>query len=139
MFKLSAQRARFLLEGMELATHCVLTMPAPALPFRVTVCDDDRRMCALISDYLHARGHTCEWLDDPFQLIAYLRLNPCDAVILDIDMPGMSGLELLPQVRAAFPGLPVLMFTGAGFDESKMQGALHGGAKASGPNGRSGG
>ncbi|MBV9658561.1 MAG: response regulator [Verrucomicrobia bacterium] len=97
---------------------------------RVIVCDDDRQLCSLLADYLHIRGHLCEWLVDPLQLVPWLGLNPADALILDIDMPGMSGLELLPRVRAAFPDLPVLMFTGAGFEESKMSAALSHGANA---------
>lgn len=105
-------------------------MSGPDLSFRVVVCDDDRRMCVLISEYLQARGHACDWLDDPWQLVEFLRLNPCDAVILDLEMPGVTGLELLVEVRAAFPDLPVLIFTGAGYDDGKMQVALHRGAQA---------
>ncbi len=87
-------------------------------------------MCVLISEYLQTRGHACDWLDDPFQLVGFLRLNPCDAVILDLEMPGVAGLELLVQIRAAFPDLPVLIFTGAGYDDGKMQAALCRGAHA---------
>ena len=46
-----------------------------------------------------------------------------------INMPGMSGLELLPQARAARPDVPVIMITAYGDAETKRK-ALEGGAEA---------
>jgi two-component system invasion response regulator UvrY len=40
-----------------------------------------------------------------------LRDTPCDVVVLDISLPGQSGLELLPRIRREFPRLKVLMLT----------------------------
>ena len=47
----------------------------------------------------------------------------------DINMPGMSGLELLPKARAARPDVPVIMITAYGDAETKRK-ALEGGAEA---------
>lgn len=98
-------------------------------PMNVVVVDDDRRLCQLLVDYLEHMGDECNWLDDGRQLPAWLGLNPdCDAAVLDIDMPAINGLDLLPLIRAAHPHLPILMCTGAGFDEAKMQRAHAAGA-----------
>ena len=54
-----------------------------------------------------------------------------DALILilsDINMPGMSGLELLPKAKAARPDVPVIMITAYG-DETTRRKALEGGAE----------
>ena len=51
-------------------------------------------------------GTTQETLDS-------LRQNPCDLIILDIFMPGRTGLEVLDIVRLEFPGLPVLVLSSA--------------------------
>lgn len=98
-------------------------------PLRVVVVDDDRRVCQLLTQYFKAQGHQSEWLDDGRGLLAWLSLNPgCDAVVLDVDMPTGSGLDLLAAVRDAHPHLPVLMCTGAGFNEETMRRAREAGA-----------
>jgi CheY-like chemotaxis protein len=48
-------------------------------------------------------------------------------ILSDINMPGMSGLEMLPKVKAARPNVPVIMITAYG-DEGTRRQALAGGA-----------
>lgn len=106
-----------------------MPMESPSESLRVVVVDDDRRICQLLTDYLEGHGFVCEWLDDGRGLLAWLALNPgCDAVVLDLEMPQIGGLELLAAVRADHPRLPVLMCTGAGFDEDLMRRAREAGA-----------
>jgi CheY-like chemotaxis protein len=50
-------------------------------------------------------------------------------ILSDINMPGMSGLELLPKAKAARPDVPVIMITAYG-DDSTRRKALEGGADA---------
>ena len=50
-------------------------------------------------------------------------------ILSDINMPGMSGLELLPQARAARPDVPIIMITAYGDADTKRK-ALEGGADA---------
>jgi CheY-like chemotaxis protein len=50
-------------------------------------------------------------------------------ILSDINMPGMSGLNLLPKVRAARPDVPVIMITAYGDEETKRK-VLEGGAEA---------
>ncbi len=49
-------------------------------------------------------------------------------ILSDINMPGMSGLELLPQIKAARPALPVIMITAYGDAETRRR-ALEAGAQ----------
>jgi CheY-like chemotaxis protein len=65
---------------------------------------------------------------------ALQRINDAEAVSLililsDINMPGMSGLELLPKARTARPDVPIIMITAYGDAETKRK-ALEGGAEA---------
>src|SRR5688572_8746067 len=69
-------------------------------------------------------------------LAALPRSLPTDAagvslilILSDINMPGMSGLELLPKAKAARPNVPVIMITAYGDAETKRR-ALEGGAEA---------
>ena len=50
-------------------------------------------------------------------------------ILSDINMPGMSGLELLPKAKAARPDVPVIMITAYGDAETKRK-ALEGGAQS---------
>jgi CheY-like chemotaxis protein len=50
-------------------------------------------------------------------------------IVSDINMPGMTGLELLPKARAARPDVPIIMITAYGDAETKRK-ALEGGAEA---------
>jgi CheY-like chemotaxis protein len=50
-------------------------------------------------------------------------------ILSDINMPGMTGLELLPKAKAARPDVPVIMITAYGDDNTKWK-ALEGGAEA---------
>jgi CheY-like chemotaxis protein len=50
-------------------------------------------------------------------------------ILSDINMPGMTGLELLPKAKAARPDVPVIMITAYGDVDTKRK-ALEGGAEA---------
>jgi CheY-like chemotaxis protein len=50
-------------------------------------------------------------------------------ILSDINMPGMSGLDLLPKAKAARPDVPIIMITAYGDAETKRK-ALEGGAEA---------
>src|ERR1051325_6520994 len=51
------------------------------------------------------------------------------AVLSDINMPGMDGLELLAEIKRRFPDLPVMMVTAYGDDERRRRAAEHGAAE----------
>ena len=63
------------------------------------------------------------------QRITDIRGTPLILILSDINMPGMSGLEMLPKARAARPEVPVIMITAYGDDDTKRK-ALEGGAKS---------
>jgi CheY-like chemotaxis protein len=54
---------------------------------------------------------------------------PLILILSDVNMPGMSGLELLPKVKASRPDVLVIMITAYGDDETRRR-ALEGGAEA---------
>ena len=51
------------------------------------------------------------------------------AVLSDINMPGMDGLQLLGEIKQRFPDLPVMMVTAYGDDERRRQATVGGAAK----------
>lgn len=92
------------------------------------VVDDNRLLNRFLITYLRSKGHECSALTDGTKTLSWLDLNPCDAVILDIGMPKLDGLSVIPMIRTSHPNLPIIMFTGLGYDEETMQAARFAGA-----------
>ena len=92
------------------------------------VVDDNRLLNRFLTTYLRSKGHSCSSLTDSSKVLSWLDLNPCDAVILDIGMPKIDGISLISMIREKFAILPIVMFTGLGYDEEAMQAARKAGA-----------
>ncbi len=56
------------------------------------------------------------------EALAKLRQEQIDVVVLDISMPGMSGIEALEQIKHIRPGVKVILLTGYGSMDSGIQG-----------------
>jgi sigma-B regulation protein RsbU (phosphoserine phosphatase) len=80
--------------------------------YRVLVVDDDPDVAELTRTVLERRAG-CEViaLNDPRLVASTIEDFQPDVVVTDIEMPGMTGIELLRLVRAARPGLPVVVMT----------------------------
>ncbi|BCJ49615.1 hypothetical protein Asp14428_10900 [Actinoplanes sp. NBRC 14428] len=79
---------------------------------RLLVVDDEPDICALIARHLVRAGHEVICAHDGPTALAEVALHgPPDAAVLDIDMPGVNGFELLERLRATLPGLPALFLT----------------------------
>ena len=92
------------------------------------VVDDNRLLNRFLVTYLRSKGHSCSSLTDGSKVESWLNLNPCDAVILDIGMPKIDGLSLISIIRTTHTELPIIIFTGLGYDEEMMQAARYAGA-----------
>ena len=92
------------------------------------VVDDNRLLNRFLVTYLRSKGHACSSLTDGSKVESWLNLNPCDAVILDIGMPKIDGLSLISIIRTDHADLPIIIFTGLGYDEEMMQAARYAGA-----------
>ncbi len=81
--------------------------------------EDDESFADLVSTFLERQREyfTVETVTDPEATLDRLADTDVDCVVSDYDMPGIDGLELLERVRAAYPDLPFLLFTGKGSEE----------------------
>ena len=100
---------------------------------RILVVDDEPDVEALILQRFRykIRDEAVSFLfaRDGVEALAVLKADDnIDLVVTDINMPGMSGLELLPKARAARPDVPIIMITAYGDAETKRK-ALEGGAE----------
>ena len=81
---------------------------------RILLVDDDRELCALVAQYLTIENFTIETAHDAPEGVHRALVGRYDFVILDVNLPGGSGFDVLRRIRAANPPtsqLPVLMLT----------------------------
>ena len=88
---------------------------------RVLLIDDDARMYELLSSYLAQNGFDVEGARDGARGLAALAASPFDAVLLDVMMPGMSGLEACRRIREK-SRIPILMLTAKGDETDRVVG-----------------
>lgn len=103
---------------------------------RILVVDDESDVEMLFRQQfrreLRQKRYSMDFVLSAQEALAFMNREP-DAqdlilILSDINMPGMSGLELLPQIKAARPALPVIMITAYG-DVDTRQRALEAGAQ----------
>ena len=95
--------------------------PATGTPVRVLMVDDDAKLCRLVRDYLQPLGYDVTAVHDGVNGINAVLKGGYSAVILDIMLPGMQGLEVLRRIRAE-SNVPVLMLTGRGEEADRIVG-----------------
>jgi DNA-binding response OmpR family regulator len=88
----------------------------------VVVVDDERRMAELIADYLTEQDTTTSLCFDGPTGLAAARGPTVDAVVLDLMMPGMSGIEVCQQLRREGNDVPILMLTARGAVPERVAG-----------------
>jgi len=86
---------------------------------RVLHVDDDEDLAAIVSEYLERESDrlSVATVSDPERALERVRSESFDCVVSDYQMPGTCGFQLLEAVRAAYPDLPFILFTGKGSEE----------------------
>ncbi len=96
---------------------------------RILIIDDDAGVRSVLKRILTGAGYTVQEAQDAFQALDMMDLQPPDAALLDIKMPGMDGLGLMDNLRQRGLETPVVVLTGHG-DEFTSQQCLDAGAAA---------
>jgi CheY-like chemotaxis protein len=78
---------------------------------RILVVDDEAAIVEVLAEYLGSRGYAVRSTADGREALAAVARERPDLVLLDLRMPGMSGLEVLARLREVAPGVPVIMLT----------------------------
>ena len=79
---------------------------------RVLIVDDEQAVREILSEGLESFGYVTDTAPDGAAALAFLSTEPVHVVLSDIDMPEMSGIELLKAIKAGHPDLDVVMVTG---------------------------
>lgn len=87
----------------------------------ILVVDDDPEMRALLLDVLSNEGYEVVEAKDGTEAVLALRARKFDVILMDKNMPGPSGLDLLPGFRRVCPWSPIIMMTAFGDVPSYME------------------
>ena len=85
------------------------------------VIDDEKNYLLVLQTLLEDEGHTVTAISDPETALAFLQESEVDVVVTDMKMPGISGVEVLMQVKKMCPHVPVLIMTAFGTIESAVE------------------
>jgi len=89
----------------------------------ILIVDDDPTQRLLMNESLSSMGYTCQEAGSGEAALQSIQSSVPDLVLLDLNMPGMNGLEVCREIRGndAYENMPVVMVTGADDEESIIQ------------------
>lgn len=79
---------------------------------KILVVEDDEDLADMVSSWLESERHTVEVANDGTLARDLLKLSSFDVIVLDWDLPGMSGIEVLKEFRGQGGNTPIIMLTG---------------------------
>ena len=95
---------------------------------RILIVDDEPQMRELLSMYLTQKGFQASAAATSEEALRKVREKPVDCAVVDINLGGEDGLQLLANLKTFNPKLRVIMLTGMGFVEDLLQEAQQKGA-----------
>jgi len=93
---------------METATITKTT----ASVYRVLIVDDETAICEILAEVLRSPTRSIETCDTARGALEFLQHNPVDLAFVDVNLPGMSGLELTQRIKELNPQAHIIICTG---------------------------
>ncbi len=88
---------------------------------RILIVDDEMAIRKLLRQKLSREGYHCEEADSAKEALDKMKPNPAELIILDIKMPGKSGIDLLPEIKVNYAGTAVIMATAVTETDTAIQ------------------
>ena len=92
------------------------------MKIRVLLVDDEKDFIDVLAERLEARDFAVSKAYDGTEALKLIRENDVDVVLLDVQMPGKDGVEVLREIKAHNPLIEVIMLTGHSTVESAVAG-----------------
>lgn len=89
---------------------------------KIFLVEDDLELLGMVRSFLLLEHHTVETTSDGKEAAEHLKVFPYDVVVLDWQLPGMNGIEILQKFRSAGGKTPVILLTGKDALEDKEHG-----------------
>jgi DNA-binding NtrC family response regulator len=78
---------------------------------RILIIEDDESVASALHDLVQAEGLTGDMITEPREGLTRAQSNDYEVVVTDLQMPGLDGLEIIEQLQATKPHLPVILIT----------------------------
>lgn len=88
---------------------------------KILLIEDDPGITTALEKEFQAEGYRVAVAMNGGDGLAHAREHPCDVVLTDLKLPGLSGLQLIEQLHAAKPKLPIIMMTAFGTTEIAIE------------------
>ena len=87
----------------------------------ILITDDDAVSCRLFAKVLGGEGYQVDWVQTGKEALSQLRQETYDLLVVDVRMPGLTGLEVTRTVHREYPRLPVVVMTAFGSMETAIE------------------
>lgn len=87
---------------------------------RIVIVDDDLEMCKMLEQYLTGRGFEICWFNNADTVLNHIQTTETDALLTDLNLPGIDGIELCRRVVDTRPDIPVVVITAFGNLETSV-------------------
>ena len=84
------------------------------MKLKLLLVDDEKDFIVTLAERLELRGFQVQTAVDGESALKIIENDPPQVVVLDVLMPGLSGLDVLQQMKARVPQIPVILLTGRG-------------------------
>lgn len=95
---------------------------------RMMIVDDEIGILKLLKEVFELRGWETITTPTGLNVMQTLEKEPIDVMLLDIKLPNGSGIDVLKSVKEKYPKLPVIMFTGFGYENNMVNESISLGA-----------
>lgn len=88
------------------------------MPYRILVADDEPNIRNMLSVFLEQHDFVCSQTGDAESAVVIARDEKFDLIVMDVRMPGLSGIDALKAIKQDDPTQPVMMITGVTGEEA---------------------
>lgn len=88
----------------------------------IILVEDNLNLAKGIENALNDQGHAVDYLDDGLAADAFLARNSADVAVIDVNLPGLSGIEIVRRLRGRGDTMPVLILTARGRTSERVEG-----------------
>ena len=92
------------------------------LQLKILLVDDEQEFVSTLAERLELRGMYVKVATDGEMALGIIETDPPQVVVLDVMMPGLSGMEVLERIKAIDPKIQVILLTGHGATKDGIKG-----------------
>ena len=92
----------------------------------VLIVDDEKEFASALAERLQIRDYGATAVYSAEEAFGAIQSDPPDVVLLDLRMPGVSGIEALKTIKQSHPGIEIIILSGLGSEKSASDGLLSG-------------